>query len=188
MNIAIKLKSKVKKDNPEMFEGRNVGDIFQMAIPKTFVRNNQIITRYDLKTEHHKADGFAEIVEPDYNAETHYKGKLKKQGQKFTYKLIAYTQSEIEANADAKIPNQVPKFYFKFRLLDLGVTNDDVNSIIDQMSEGLEKEKLKLMWLESKIVERSNPYLYSLLPALNQLKGTNITENDIFNIFKNYQV
>ena len=46
--------------------------------------------------------------------------------------------------------------------------------------------RIRLMWFENNVVERDNPYLFQLLPALNQMKGLEVTEEQIINIFKNY--
>ena len=45
---------------------------------------------------------------------------------------------------------------------------------------------MRLICFENNIVERSNPYMIQLLHALNQMKGLEVTEEQIINIFKNY--
>ena len=95
----------------------------------------------------------------------------------FTYEIVSY---------EPIIPTEVPKLYFKFKLLELGIKNSDIDILINTMSDGVEKEKIKLMWYESNVIERKNNYIYDLLPTLNGILNLNITNDDILNIFKKY--
>lgn len=154
-------------------------------------------SRYDLLTDLHEADGFGEIIQPQFNPETHKKGELIPQGVNFTYKLIAYTDEEIAENEDRKIAKEVPKLYMKLQLLEYGIDDDDVVNAIEtakNLGHITEKQSKQFTykWMQSNIIERKNNNITLILPILNQVKKqenhewVDFTNDDIINIFKNY--
>jgi len=75
----------------------------------------------------------------------------------------------------------MPKMDFKIDILtEHGIRNSQVDKVFDAIDDDVQKEILKLMWYESNVIERKNPYL------LQFLTNFNLTVNDINNLFKTY--
>jgi hypothetical protein len=180
---AIKLQAKLKEQNPKLFKDNEIDELFQFNLPNKMVVDDFVILGYDKRSDLHDLHSIKEITTPedvDYN--TQKLGELIEVDEIYTYKVIALTEAEL----DAKIPASVPKLYFKIELNKLGITDEDVSALIDTLPETMNPSRIRLMWFENNIVERSNPYLFQLLPALNQMKSLEVTEEQIINIFKNY--
>ena len=197
MSKAIKLTSKVKSNNPEMFAGRSVGDIFEMNIPQTFVsdidvevettndegktvtvteKQTKIITRYDVKTEYHKEDGFAEIVEPlEFNSDTHKLGKLIELGNTYTYELIPYTDEELAENEERKIPLELTRSQIRQSFILHGYTLDLVDTKIAEYPDDelvpnstvKVKDIIKIKWENETTFERKHPQLQAIANLLS---------------------
>jgi len=180
---AIKLQAKLKEQNPKLFKDNEIGELFQFNLPNKIVVNDFVILGYNKRSDLHDLHGIKDVTQPknvDYN--TQKLGELIEVDEIYTYEVIALTEAEL----DARIPASIPKLYFKIELNKLGITDDDVSALIDTLPEAMNPSRIRLMWFENNVVERDNPYLFQLLPSLNQMKGLSITEEDITNIFKNY--
>ena len=183
MNKAIKLTKKVKEANPKLFADKAVGDVFAYNPPKLFVSGSKRYFNYNKKTELHAKDGFKELTTPaDVNYDTHKLGELIEVDEIYTYEVIELSEKEL----NNRIPKEVPKLYFKLELDKLGITDADISTLIDTLPESMNPNRIRLLWFENNVVERDNPYLFKLLPSLNQMKGLSITEEDITNIFKTF--
>ena len=180
---AIKLQAKLKEQNLKLFKDNEIGELFQFNPPNKMVIDDFVFLGYEKRSDLHDLHGIKDITQPkdvDYN--THKLGELIEVDEIYTYEVVELSKAEI----DAKIPESVPKLYLKIELNKLGITDDDVSTLIDTLPEAMNPSRIRLMWFENNIVERSNPYLFQLLPALNQMKGLEVTEEQIINIFKNY--
>ena len=174
---AIKLQAKLKEQNPKLFKDNEVDELFQFNLPNKIVVDDFVILGYNKRSDLHDLHGIKDVTQPknvDYN--TQKLGELIEVDEIYTYEVIALTEAEL----DARIPASIPKLYFKIELNKLGITDDDVSALIDTLPEAMNPSRIRLMWFENNIVERSNPYLFQFAPALG------ITEEQIINIFKNY--
>jgi len=180
---AIKLQSKLKEQNPKLFKDNGIGELFQFNLPNKMVVDKFVILGYDKRADLHDLHSIKDITTPkDVNYNTHKLGELIEVDEIYTYEVIALTEKEL----NNRIPKEVPKLYFKLELDKLGITDADISTLINTLPESMNPNRIRLMWFENNIVERSNPYLFQLLPALNQMKGLEVTEEQIINIFKNY--
>ena len=180
---AIKLQAKLKEQNPKLFKENEVGELFQFNPPNKMVVDDFVILGYDKRIDLHDLHGIKDITQPkdvDYN--THKLGELIEVDEIYTYEVIELSEKEL----NNRIPKEVPKLYFKLELDKLGITDADISTLIDTLPESMNPNRIKLMWFENNVVERDNPYLFKLLPSLNQMKGLSITEEDITNIFKTF--
>ena len=180
---AIKLQAKLKEQNPKLFKDNVIGELFQFNPPNKIVVDDFVILGYDKRSDLHDLHGIKDITQPkdvDYN--THKLGELIEVDEIYTYEVIELSEKEL----NNRIPKEVPKLYFKLELDKLGITDADISTLIDTLPESMNPNRIRLMWFENNIVEKSNPYLFQLLPALNQMKGLSITEEQIIKIFKNY--
>ena len=180
---AIKLQAKLKEQNPKLFKDNEVDELFQFNLPNKIVVDDFVILGYNKRSDLHDLHGIKDVTQPknvDYN--TQKLGELIEVDEIYTYEVVELSEAEL----DARIPASVPKLYFKIELNKLGITDEDVSALIDTLPEAMNPSRIRLMWFENNIVERSNPYLFQLLPALNQMKGLEVTEEQIINIFKNY--
>ena len=180
---AIKLQAKLKEQNPKLFKDNEVSELFQFNPPNKMVVDDFVILGYDKRSDLHDLHGIKDITQPkdvDYN--THKLGELIEVDEIYTYEVIELSEKEL----NNRIPKEVPKLYFKLELDKLGITDADISTLIDTLPESMNPNRIRLMWFENNIVEKSNPYLFQLLPALNQMKGLSITEEQIIKIFKNY--
>jgi len=180
---AIKLQAKLKEQNPKLFKDNVIGELFQFNPPNKIVVDKFVILGYDKRTDLHYLHGIKDVTQPknvDYN--TQKLGELIEVDEIYTYEVIELSEKEL----NNRIPKEVPKLYFKLELDKLGITDADISTLIDTLPESMNPNRIRLMWFENNIVEKSNPYLFQLLPALNQMKGLSITEEQIIKIFKNY--
>ena len=180
---AIKLQAKLKEQNPKLFKENEVGELFQFNPPNKMVVDDIVILGYDKRIDLHDLHGIKDVTQPknvDYN--TQKLGELIEVDDIYAYEVIELSEKEL----NIRIPKEVPKLYFKIELDKLGITDADISTLIDTLPESMNPNRIKLMWFENNVVERDNPYLFKLLPSLNQMKGLSITEEDITNIFKNY--
>jgi len=174
---AIKLQAKLKEQNPKLFKDNEVDELFQFNPPNKIVVDKFVILGYDKRTDLHDLHSIKEITTPkNVNYKTHKLGDLIELDEIYTYEVVELSEAEL----DARIPASVPKLYFKIELNKLGITDTDVSALIDTLPEAMNPSRIRLMWFENNIVERSNPYLFQFAPALG------ITEEQIINIFKNY--
>jgi len=180
---AIKLQAKLKEQNQKLFKDNVIGELFQFNPPNKIVVDKFVILGYDKRTDLHDLHSIKEITTPkNVNYKTHKLGELIEVDEIYTYEVIALTEKEL----NSRIPKEVPKLYFKLELDKLGITDADISTLIDTLPESMNPNRIKLMWFENNVVERDNPYLFKLLPSLNQMKGLSITEEDITNIFKTF--
>ena len=180
---AIKLQAKLKEQNQKLFKDNVIGELFQFNPPNKIVVDKFVILGYDKRTDLHDLHSIKEITTPkNVNYKTHKLGELIEVDEIYTYEVIALTEKEL----NSRIPKEVPKLYFKLELDKLGITDADISTLIDTLPESMNPNRIKLMWFENNVVERDNPYLFQLLPSLNQMKGLEVTEEQIINIFKNY--
>jgi hypothetical protein len=180
---AIKLQAKLKEQNPKLFKDNEVGELFQFNLPNKMVVDDFVILGYNKRSDLHDLHGIKDVTQPkDVDYETHKLGELIEVDDIYTYEVVELSEAEL----DARIPASVPKLYFKIELNKLGITDYDVSALIDTLPESMNPSRIRLMWFENNIVERSNPYLFQLLPALNQMKGLQVTEEQIINIFKTF--
>lgn len=180
---AIKLQAKLKEQNLKLFKDNEVDELFQFTLPNKIVVDDFVILGYEKRSDLHDLHGIKDVTQPknvDYN--TQKLGELIEVDEIYTYEVIALSEKEL----NNRIPKEVPKLYFKLELDKLGITDADISTLIDTLPEAMNPSRIRLMWFENNIVERSNPYLFQLLPALNQMKGLEVTEEQIINIFKNY--
>jgi len=180
---AIKLQAKLKEQNPKLFKENEVGELFQFNPPNKMVVDDFVILGYDKRIDLHDLHGIKDVTQPkNVDYDTQKLGELIEVDDIYTYEVIELSEKEL----NIRIPKEVPKLYFKIELDKLGITDADISTLIDTLPESMNPNRIRLMWFENNIVEKSNPYLFQLLPALNQMKGLSITEEQIINIFKNY--
>jgi len=180
---AIKLQAKLKEQNPKLFKDNEIDELFQFNLPNKMVVDNFVILGYNKRSDLHDFHKIKDVTQPkDVDYDTHKLGELIEVDEIYTYEVLELSEAEL----DARIPASVPKLYFKIELNKLGITDEDVSALIDTLPEAMNPSRIRLMWFENNVVERDNPYLFQLLPSLNQMKGLSITEEDITNIFKNY--
>lgn len=171
---AIKVTQQHKDDNPKLFQNYLVGDIVKLRPPNKFVRNGNDILGYDANEEQQAIDGFKELVRPTIT-KTQKLGKITHNGDTFIYEVIDKSEHEL----DNMIPKTLSKLKFKTRLIEKhGITDEQVDTIINAIEDNIQKAKLKLMWYQADLFERDNPYLYQFAPALG------LTETDIKNLFR----
>jgi len=174
---AIKITQKLKENNPKMFANMQVGQIYRFNPPKKIVIGDYVVHGFDKNNELRNEVGFKDLTIPVYDQSTEKLGEIIADGENYTYEVVPLTEKEL----DAKIPNQMPKMDFKMAILtEHNITNTQVDQVIDAIDVDLQKEILKLMWHESNVIERKNPYL------LQFLGNFNLNVNDINNIFKTY--
>ena len=180
---AIKLQAKLKEQNPKLFKDNGIGELFQFNPPNKMVVDDFVILGYDKRIDLHDLHGIKDVTQPkNVDYDTQKLGELIEVDDIYTYEVIELSEKEL----NIRIPKEVPKLYFKIELDKLGITDADISTLIDTLPESMNPNRIRLMWFENNIVERSNPYLFQLLPALNQMKGLEVTEEQIINIFKNY--
>ena len=180
---AIKLQAKLKEQNPKLFKENEVGELFQFNPPNKMVVDDFVILGYDKRIDLHDLHGIKDVTQPkNVDYDTQKLGELIEVDDIYTYEVIELSEKEL----NIRIPKEVPKLYFKIELDKLGITDADISTLIDTLPESMNPNRIRLMWFENNIVEKSNPYLFQLLPALNQMKGLSITEEDITNIFKTF--
>ena len=180
---AIKLQAKLKEQNLKLFKENEVGELFQFNLPNKMVLDEFVILGYDKRTDLHDLHSIKEITTPkNVNYKTHKLGELIEVDEIYTYEVIELSEKEL----NNRIPKEVPKLYFKLELDKLGITDADISTLIDTLPESMNPNRIRLLWFENNVVERDNPYLFKLLPSLNQMKGLSITEEDITNIFKTF--
>jgi len=180
---AIKLQAKLKEQNPKLFKENEVGELFQFNPPNKMVVDDFVILGYDKRIDLHDLHGIKDVTQPkNVDYDTQKLGELIEVDDIYTYEVIELSEKEL----NIRIPKEVPKLYFKIELDKLGITDADISTLIDTLPESMNPNRIRLMWFENNIVEKSNPYLFQLLPALNQMKGLSITEEQIIKIFKNY--
>lgn len=92
---AIKVTHKLKHDNPKLFG--EVGSIYSGSIPKTFKRGNETVLAYDQAKQLQDADGWKEVIVPDYNSNTQRLGNIIESETGFTREVIDYTEEELAA-------------------------------------------------------------------------------------------
>ena len=180
---AIKLQAKLKEQNPKLFKDNEVGELFQFNLPNKMVVDDFVILGYDKRIDLHDLHGIKDVTQPkNVDYDTQKLGELIEVDDIYTYEVIELSEKEL----NIRIPKEVPKLYFKLELDKLGITDADISTLIDTLPESMNPNRIKLMWFENNVVERDNPYLFKLLPSLNQMKGLSITEEDITNIFKTF--
>ena len=180
---AIKLQAKLKEQNPKLFKENEVGELFQFNPPNKMVVDDFVILGYDKRIDLHDLHGIKDVTQPkNVDYDTQKLGELIEVDDIYTYEVIELSEKEL----NIRIPKEVPKLYFKIELDKLGITDADISTLIDTLPESMNPNRIKLMWFENNVVERDNPYLFQLLPSLNQMKGLSITEEQIIKIFKNY--
>ena len=180
---AIKLQAKLKEQNPKLFKDNEIDELFQFNPPNKIAVDEFVILGYDKRTDLHDLHSIKEITTPeDVNYNTHKLGELIEVDEIYTYEVIELSEKEL----NIRIPKEVPKLYFKIELDKLGITDADISTLIDTLPESMNPNRIRLLWFENNVVERDNPYLFQLLPALNQMKGLEVTEEQIIKIFKNY--
>jgi hypothetical protein len=180
---AIKLQAKLKEQNLKLFKENEVGELFQFNPPNKIVVDKFVILGYDKRTDLHNLHRIKDVTQPknvDYN--TQKLGELIEVDEIYTYEVIELSEKEL----NNRIPKEVPKLYFKLELDKLGITDADISTLIDTLPESMNPNRIRLMWFENNVVERDNPYLFQLLPSLNQMKGLEVTEEQIINIFKTF--
>ena len=106
---AIRLTQVLKDDNPEFFKNLNVDTIYRATVPNTFVRGGQVVFGYKDRLDLQELDGWKDIIEPQFNATTQFKGGLidnPNDPNTFTYEVVDYTleqlQGQILANAESE--------------------------------------------------------------------------------------
>ena len=174
---AIKLTQELKENNPKLFANMQVGQIYRFNPLKKIVIGDYVVHGFDKNNELQNEVGFKDLTIPVYDQSTEKLGEIIVDGENYTYEVLPLTDEEL----DAKIPNQMPKLDFKIAILtEHGITNSQVDQVINAVPDEAIKERIKLMWHESNVIERKNPYL------LQFLTNFNLTVNDINNIFKTY--
>jgi len=174
---AIKLTQELKEKNPKLFANMQVGQIYRFNPPKKIVIGDYVVHGFDKNKDLQNEVGFKDLIIPEYDQSTEKLGEIIVDGENYTYEVVPLTDKEL----DAKIPNQMPKMDFKMAILtEHNITNTQVDQVIDAIDDNTQKEMLKLMWYESNVIERKNPYL------LQFLTNFNLTVNDINNIFKDH--
>ena len=175
---AIKLTQKLKENNPKMFANMQVGQIYRFNPPKKIVIGDYVVHGFDKNKDLRNEVGFKDLTIPVYDQSTEKLGEIIVDGKNYTYEVAPLTDKEL----DDRIPNQMPKLDFKIAILtEHGITNSQVDQVINAVPDEAIKERIKLMWYESNVIERKNPYL------LQFLTNFNMTEEDIKNIYKSYE-
>ena len=176
---AIKITTELKETNPKLFANMQVGQVYSFNTQKIkkIVIDEYVVHGFNKNEEFQNEVGFKKLTIPSYDQQTEKLGEIIQDGENYTYDIVPLTDEEL----DAKIPNQMPKMDFKMAILtEHGITNTQVDQVIDAIEDNTQKEMLKLMWHESNVIERKNPYL------LQFLSNFNLTVNDINNILKDY--
>ena len=87
------------------------------------------------------------------------------------------TQEEIEAYQKSLIPQIAQKQRFKLALLKLhGITNAQVLSVIEQITDTYKREAIKILWLDSDFYERVDENLNSLAKGVFKLTDQQIDQ------------
>jgi len=175
---ALQISQKLKENNPKMFANMQVGQIYRFNPPKKIVIGDYVVHGFDKNKDLQNEVGFKDLIIPEYDQSTEKLGEIIENGENYTYEVMPLTDEEL----DDRIPNQMPKLDFKIAILtEHGITNSQVDQVINAVPDEAIKERIKLMWYESNVIERKNPYL------LQFLTNFNITEEDIKNIYKSYE-
>jgi len=175
---AIKITQELKENNPKLFANMQVRKTYRFQPPKKIVIGDYVVHGFDKNKDLQNEVGFKDLIIPEYDQSTEKLGEIIVDGENYTYEVVPLTDKEL----DAKIPNQMPKLDFKIAILtEHGITNSQVDQVINAVPDEAVKERIKLMWYESNVIERKNPYL------LQFLSNFNLTEEDIKNIYKSYE-
>ena len=175
---ALQITQELKENNPKLFANMQVGQIYRFNPPKKMIIGDYVVHGFDKNNELQNEVGFKDLIIPVYDQSTEKLGGIIVDGENYTYEVVPLTDEEL----DAKIPNQMPKLDFKIAILtEHGITNSQVDQVINAVPDEAIKERIKLMWYESNVIERKNPYL------LQFLTNFNLTEEDIKNIYKRYE-
>ena len=99
---AIKITQDLIDKNKHLYKENDL-DTFRLydILPNKFYGVEKVDGGYMNRTDLHEQDGFLEYVKPEYDNTTHKLGDFIKDANTYTREVIAMTQEEIEAQAEA---------------------------------------------------------------------------------------
>jgi len=183
---AIKITQELKDENPKLFANMQVGQIYRFNPPKKIVIEDYAVHGFDKNDDLQNEVGFKNLIIPEYDQSTEKLGEIIEDGENYTYEVIPLTDEEL----DARIPNEMRFLQFKIELNRLGLSDENIkdtinyaleNNFIDQQTH----HDAMLKWNQATDMMRKDPVILELLPLANQLNNTNVTIEDINDIFKN---
>jgi len=183
---AIKITQELKDENPKLFANMQVGQIYRFNPPKKIVIEDYVVHGFDKNDDLQNEVGFKNLIIPEYDQSTEKLGEIIEDGENYTYEVMPLTDEEL----DARIPNEMRFLQFKIELNRLGLSDQNIkdtinyaleNNLIDEQTH----YEAMLKWNQATDMMRKDPVILELLPLANQLNNTNVTIEDINDIFRN---
>lgn len=95
-----------------------------------------------------------------------------------THEVVAKTEAEILETKLSVTPKQITKRQMLlFMFTQMGVTNDQINAMIDGVEDATQKQLLKIEWEFATVVERENPNVIAFAAMMG------INESQLLDIF-----
>lgn len=142
--------------------------------PKVY-KNIIFSTDEDIETTLNELNIFR-IEEPILN-EFQKKGDFIKNKNIYTWKVIDFTQEEIDTYQKSLVPKTATKLKFKLTLIDSGISLTSINQAIEQMPDSPTKERIQTLLNDATYFDREDTTLIGMATQLG------ITEEQLDNLF-----
>ena len=146
-------------------------------IPGTWEFEGVTYQGYEHFTDLHFAHGWRDVVIPTITETQKLSNDFILINDIVTKEVVEFSEEELQAIEDAKVPIQVKNMKFRLALIKSGIMPSSIDSIITQMPEGAMKENIFTLWNFADYLERNDV-------SLNYMAGQfNITNEQLDNLF-----
>ena len=98
----IRVTQKLKDENPKLFG--EVGSVYKGRMPRRFIRNGQLIMRYDKKLDLQDEDGWKEVIIPPITSNQKRTSKILNVDTAPIYEVVPLTESELLSLTETIMP------------------------------------------------------------------------------------
>jgi hypothetical protein len=154
---AIKVTEVLKNDNFTFFKNDKINTIVRKKVPSSFRKKGNVVFGYDQREDLQHLDGWGEIIEPDFDFETQYRGHLiehTKTPLTYIYEIIDYTEEELK-NKEI-VPQTITSSQGMIILHRLGKL-----SAIENIIETMDIET-KILWNKATVWNINNPVIIQI--------------------------